>query len=116
MKIITSILFTLAMGVALTSANSVEENHTRQISQKQQAVAAQKGPALNSAIKIIAPQKDLETAIRTSEQGDILVMGSDGWYRLDIKTLRQGTKVFVLGDHNSMVSSFPKENKNGGQR
>lgn len=63
----------------------------------------------NGAIKIIAPQKDLESAIRASDKGDILLLGTDGWYRIENKVVQQGTKVYVLGAQGSMVSVFPKE-------
>jgi hypothetical protein len=64
---------------------------------------------LNGAIKVLPPQKDLETAIRTAGEGDILVYTTNGsWHHIDGKSLQQGTRVFVLGTGN-LVSVFPKE-------
>lgn len=69
------------------------------------AVAA----GVSGAMKVVVPQKDLETAIRASREGDILVYaGNDSWYHIDGKALQQGTRVFVLGS-GSLVSVFPKE-------
>ena len=64
------------------------------------------------AIKVVTPQKDLETAIRIAKEGDILVYsGQDSWYHIDGKALNSGTRVFVLGQ-GSLVSVFPKEAEN----
>lgn len=64
---------------------------------------------VSGALKVVVPQKDLETAIRASREGDILVYaGNDSWYHIDGKALQQGTRVFVLGS-GSLVSVFPKE-------
>ncbi len=71
--------------------------------------SSKKSEILNSAIKVIAPQKDLKTAILHSEKGDILLMGPEGWYRIEGKSLQQGTKMYVLGGQESMISAFPKE-------
>jgi hypothetical protein len=117
MKIISSILFTLITGVFLTSAAAPPSARRTEVTENNpQAPVVQQAATLNSTIKVIAPQKDLESAIRTSELGDILLMGTDAWYRLDAKTLRQGTKVFVLGNQGSMISTFPKEAKNAPSR
>ena len=63
------------------------------------------------AMKVAVPQKDLETAIRVSKEGDILVYaGNDNWYHIDGKALQQGTRVFVLGT-GSLVSVFPKDSE-----
>lgn len=64
-----------------------------------------------SSIQVIAPQDDLEIAIRTSEHGDILLLGPDGWYRIEGKALSQGIKMFVLSTPGSKVSAFPKESE-----
>jgi hypothetical protein len=125
MKVISSILFTLIAGVSLTSASNPPKasastppgvRKAEVTENNQPAQVAQQTPMLNTAIKVIAPQKDLETAIRTSELGDILLLGTDAWYRLDAKTLRGGTKVFVLGNQGSMISTFPRETKNPAPR
>ena len=64
---------------------------------------------ITGAMKVVVPQKDLETAIRTSKDGDLLVYaGNDNWYHIDGKALQQGTRMFVLGS-GSLVSVFPKE-------
>ncbi len=64
---------------------------------------------LSAALQVIPPQKSLESAVRNSEQGDILLMGQGGWYRIEAKTLRQGTRMYILGDNNSNLAAFPKE-------
>ena len=62
-----------------------------------------------NAMKVAVPQKDLETAVRSAREGDILVYaGNDNWYQLDGKALQQGTRIFVLGT-GSLVSVFPKD-------
>lgn len=113
MKVISSIILTLGVGAALMSASVspatpvVEE---KKISQPvAEHVVAQQTKSASSAIKLIAPQKDLESAIRNSKQGDILIMGSEGWYCIESKTLKQGTQLFVLGGQGAIASSFPKE-------
>lgn len=64
---------------------------------------------VNGAMKVVVPQKDLETAIRTSREGDILIYdGANAWYHVDGHALQSGTRVFVLGT-GSLVSVFPKE-------
>lgn len=78
-------------------------------SHKAHTAKSKKPEILNSAVKVIAPQKDLKTAILHSEKGDLLLMGPDGWYRIEGKSLQQGTKMYVLGGQESMVSAFPKE-------
>jgi hypothetical protein len=85
---------------------------------QQQIIAAAPAPAaaprvvaagVSGAMKVVVPQKDLETAIRASREGDLLVYaGNDNWYHIDGKALQQGTRVFVLGT-GSLVSVFPKE-------
>ncbi|MBS0604424.1 MAG: hypothetical protein JSS60_05220 [Verrucomicrobia bacterium] len=119
MKIISSILMTLGTGVVLMSASvspvateKKDTNLSTAQAVKAQPVVAPQTSSLNSAIRVIAPQKDLESAIRNSEQGDILLLGQDGWYRLEGKALQQGTKMYVLGGQGSMVSAFPKEADN----
>jgi hypothetical protein len=117
MKIISAILLTIGTGVALMSASvtpaaaPAEKKDANQVAQvvKAQPVVAQQASSLNTAVKVIAPQKDLETAIRASEQGDILLLGPEGWYRLEGKALQSGTKMYVLGSQGSMITAFPKE-------
>lgn len=110
MKVISRILLTLGVGAALMSASVspaapvVEEKKTNQ-------PVAQQIQAPSSAIKLIAPQKDLESAIRNSKQGDILIMGSEGWYCIESKALKRGTQLYVLGSQGAVASSFPKEEK-----
>lgn len=133
MKIISSLVLTLGLGALLISGTvspvaprserpspvaPKTEKYTAPVAPKvvesqpvQAPAVVTEAPKNNSAIKVIAPQKDLETAIRNSQQGDILLMGPEGWYRLDAKTLKQGTKVFVLGSQDAMTTSFPKEVK-----
>jgi hypothetical protein len=116
MKFISAIMLTLGTGAALMGAavspvagvQDRKDTNPNQVSQiaKVQPVQTQE---FNGAIKVIAPQKDLESAIRASEKGDVLLLGSEGWYRLEGKVLQQGTKVYVLGGQGSMVSVFPKE-------
>ncbi len=114
MKVISSIILTLGVGAALMGASVspaapvVEEKKVSQPVAQQPIVAAQPKSA-SSAIKLIAPQKDLESAIRNSKQGDILIMGSEGWYCIESKTLKAGTQLFVLGSQGAIASSFPKE-------
>ncbi len=108
MKIISTALIALGTGVALMSASvspvaplpEKKENPVSQPTTSQE---------VTGAIKVIAPQKDLESAIRSSEKGDILLYTSEGWYRIEGKALKQGTKMYVLGNQGSMVSVFPKE-------
>ncbi len=123
MKIISSIIFTLGAGAALMAGNvspapgTAEKKEVAPVVVQQQPLATAQ-PTLNpnSAIKVITPQKDLESAIRNSDQGDILLQGHDGWYRIEGKTLKQGTKMYVLGGQASMVTSFPKEADNSSVR
>jgi hypothetical protein len=110
MKVFSGIMLTLGIGAALMSASvSPSSSLTEKKESAQPAAQVQAQATNNSAILVLAPQKDLETAIRTSEQGDILLMGADGWYRLEGKALQQGTKMYVLGSRSSIVSAFPKE-------
>jgi hypothetical protein len=118
MKIFSGIMLTLGVGAALMSASvspsspSAEKKEYSDLIKTQPVAAPEaqvQAPTHSSAILVLAPQKNLETAIRTSEQGDILLMGPDGWYRLEGKALQQGTKVYVLGSQSSMVGAFPKE-------
>ena len=83
-------------------------NQVAQVSRVQAPVEEQKEPA-GAAIIVIAPEKNLEMAIRSSQQGDILLYGPEGWYRLDKKALSSGTMVYVLGEQGSQISAFPKE-------
>lgn len=104
MKIISTVLLTLGIGTALMSASVSPTAAKEAVS-----ASAIRSQEIGGAIKIIAPQKDLETAIRSSEKGDILLYGPEGWYRLEGKALQQGTKMYVLGSEGSIVSAFPKE-------
>jgi hypothetical protein len=116
MKIISAIALTLGTGVALMAAavspaagdkkDTAAAPNQPSISKVQQSGQTQE---FNGAIRVIAPQKDLESAIRASEKGDLLLLGQEGWYRLEGKTFQNGTKVFVLGPKGSMVTAFPKE-------
>ena len=107
MTIVSSILLTLGIGPAWMSASVSPGDFTyEKIDTNQTPQAA---PANRIVISVITPQKDLESAIRNSEQGDILLMGPDGWYRIEGKTLQQGTKMYVLGGKSSIVGTFPKE-------
>jgi hypothetical protein len=116
MKFISTIMLTLGTGVALASAavspvagnqdKKDVNNSMSQIAKVQQPVQTQE---FNGVIRVIAPQKDLESTIRASEKGDILLLGPEGWYRLEGKALQQGTKVYVLGGQGSMITVFPKE-------
>ena len=113
MKFITSIMLTLGTGAALMSAAvspvNAEKKEVATVNNTQQVAQAAKMQDFSGAVRVIVPQKDLETAIRSSEKGDILLLGPEGWYRVEGKNLQQGTKMYVLGGHSSMVSAFPKE-------
>jgi hypothetical protein len=119
MKIISTIMLTLGAGVALMSSTTAPSASTvtsekkemhNQISQIARVQAVQPTQQeLNGTIKVIAPQKDLESAVRNSEKGDVLLLGQDGWYRIEGRALQQGTKVYILGGQGSMTSVFPKE-------
>lgn len=77
---------------------------------------ANSSTGIGGAMKVAVPQKDLETAIRVSKEGDILVYaGNDNWYHIDGKALQQGTRVFVLGT-GSLVSVFPKDSESDSLR
>jgi hypothetical protein len=116
MKVISAILLTLTTGAALMAAavspaagekkDTTAANNTVSITKVQQPIQANE---FNGAIRVIAPQKDLESAIRASEKGDVLLLGHEGWYRIEGKTLQNGTKVYVLGPQGSLVSAFPKD-------
>lgn len=72
-----------------------------------------KAEPVGGAMKVVVPQKDLETAIRSSNEGDILIYdGVNAWYHVDSRALQTGTRVFVLGT-GSLVSVFPKEGVEG---
>ena len=108
-------MLTLGTGAALMSAAvspvNAEKKEVAAVNNNQVAQAAQvaKAQEFGGAVRVIVPQKDLESAIRSSEKGDILLLGPEGWYRVEGKTLQQGTKMYVLGGHSSMVSAFPKD-------
>ena len=118
MKFISAIMVTLGIGAALMGTTvtpvagtqdkkdtypNIQVSHTSKVQQPSQM------QEFNNAIRVIAPHKDLETAIRASEKGDILLLGTEGWYRIESKTVQQGTKVYVLTGQGSMVTAFPKE-------
>ena len=112
MKFISSIMLTLGTGAALMSAAVSPVNAEKKevvANSNNQAAQIAKAQEFGGAVRVIIPQKDLESAIRSSEKGDILLLGPEGWYRVEGKTLQQGTKMYVLGGHSSMVSVFPKE-------
>ncbi len=107
-------MLTLGTGAALMSAavspvNSEKKEVAASNNQVAQAAQVAKAQEFGGAVRVIVPHKDLEAAIRSSEKGDILLLGPEGWYRVEGKTLQQGTKMYVLGGHSSMVSGFPKE-------
>ena len=119
MKFISAMVLTLGIGAALMSTTTTttppvvgnqdkKDNTNNQVSQiaKVQPIQTQE---FNGAIRVIAPLKDLESAIRASEKGDILILGPEGWYRLESKAFQQGTKVYVLSTPGSLASMFPKE-------
>lgn len=69
-------------------------------------------PGLVGLMKVLIPQRDLETAIRASKKGDILVYdGTSSWYKIEGRSLHNGTRVYVLGE-GSLVSVFPKMEDN----
>lgn len=113
MKYVSAIMLTLgtAAGLLSASATSSVENQEVAVNQNPVPQVARVQPAQdpNSSIKIIAPHNDLEAAIRSSEKGDILILGTDGWYRVEGRTLQQGTRVYVLSKAGSPVAVFPKE-------
>lgn len=144
MKVISSILTTIVMSAACVSLSAqsldIIEN-TPQTSptavaqsagantNASQTTTAQNSNKLKSApqgaarasrnskaIQVIAPQDGLETAIRNSEQGDLLLLGPDGWYRIEAKTVAQGTRMFVLSAPGSEVSAFPKQKEKSQSR
>jgi hypothetical protein len=110
MKTISTIMIALGVGAALMSATvspAIPVQEKKEIHVQQPAAA--QAQEIAGAIRVIAPQKDLESAIRSSEKGDILLYGTEGWYRIEGKALQQGTKMYVLGGQGSMISVFPKE-------
>jgi hypothetical protein len=113
MKTISALILTIATGAALMSANvspasTFQEKNEVSLANKFQTPAEQTS-SLGGAINIIAPQKDLEAAVRNAEYGDILLLGPEGWYRLEGKALTNGTRIYILGNQGSKVASFPKE-------
>ena len=124
MKTIATLLLAVGAGVALMSASvspaaafqeKKEGSLVAQASFNQPAQLGQSESA-GAAVRIITPEHNLETAIRSSEQGDILLLGPEGWYRLERKTLSQGTMIYVLGEQGSAISAFPKESGNSAVR
>lgn len=116
MKFISAIMLTVGIGAALISATvspvaagSKDTNFNNQLPQITKAPQPTQMQEPNSAIRVIAPHKDLESAIRASEKNDILLLGQEGWYRIESKTVQQGTKVYVLTGQGSMVTAFPKD-------
>lgn len=113
MKLISTIILAVGAGAALMAGSVSPASTATPTAEKKETpsvtAAATQPSSHNGAIKVITPQKDLESAIRLSEKGDILLHGHDGWYRIEGKNLKQGTKMYVLGGNNSMVTSFPKE-------
>lgn len=107
------VLFLAAMSLAGFLCINASPAPTQQIAAAPAPTAATPratpSTGIAGAMKVAVPQKDLETAIRASREGDILVYaGNDNWYHIDGKALQQGTRVFVLGT-GSLVSVFPKE-------
>jgi hypothetical protein len=113
MKYVSAIMLTLGTAAGLLSASATSSVENQEVAMNNnpapQVAKVQSVQDPNSAIKIIAPHNDLENAIRASEKGDILILGSDGWYRVEGKTLQQGTRVYVLSKAGSPVAVFPKE-------
>lgn len=114
MKYVSAIMLTLGTAAGILSAsvtpsadNEVAINHNpAPQAAKVQAATVQESI---SAIRIIAPANDLESAIRNSEKGDVLILGTEGWYRVEGKSLQNGTKVYVLSKQGSSIAVFPKE-------
>lgn len=118
MKIISSILLTIGISSTLISATPVDKEisaaSVNSEAQPQKMVKfresnTHQNAGLSGAIQVIPPQKNLEAAVRNSEQGDILLMGPEGWYRIEGKTLQQGTKMYILGKQGSNLAAFPRE-------
>jgi hypothetical protein len=112
MKIIFRVLLTIGIGSTLISAVPVDMESQPQQMVKFGYTNAQQEANFSGAIQIIPPQMNLETAVRNAEQGDVLLMGPEGWYRIEGKTLQQGTKMYILGKEGSNVAAFPKEAEN----
>ena len=125
MKLFSNLLMTLGVSAALLSVSAYPAQVTEKKEQPQAVISdssnqTKSTPQQNAsrqmrpnstAIQVIAPQDDLEVAIRNSEQGDILLLGPEGWYRIEAKSLAKGTKMFVLSTPGSKVSAFPKEDE-----
>lgn len=113
MKVVSSIMLTLGVGAGLISAvvspSAPVQQDNAVVAQAVKAQPQVQHQDLQGAIRVIAPQKDLENAIRMSEKGDVLVLGPEGWYRIEARTLQQGTRVYILSQPGTMVSVFPKE-------
>jgi len=113
MKIFSKILTIVGMSTAFATlpAESINiiENSPQQNTSSAKPRQVKQVRSNSQAVQVIAPQDGLEAAIRNSEQGDILLLGPDGWYRIEAKTLAKGTKMFVLSAPGSEVSAFPKE-------
>jgi len=107
-KVILLSAVTLAGLLSINAAQAPVAPQT-QAQPAQVTPRSQMQAGIAGAIKVVTPQKDLETAIRVAKEGDILVYsGQDSWYHIDGKSLHGGTRVFVLGQ-GSLVSVFPKE-------
>jgi len=114
MKYVSAIMLTLGMAAGLLSASvtpAMDSEKEVAVNNNPMPSRAQPVQDQNSAIQIIAPQQDLETAIRSSGKGDILLYGPEGWYRLEGKVLQQGTRVYILGKQGSPLAVFPKESE-----
>ena len=114
MKCVSAIMLTLGMAAGLLSASvtpAMDSEKEVAVNNNPMPARAQPAQDQNGAIQIIAPQQDLETAIRASGKGDILLYGPEGWYRLEGKVLQQGTRVYVLGKQGSSLAVFPKESE-----
>ncbi len=115
MKFFSGIMLTIGTAAGLLSASTPCDDAQNEVAVNTnpapQVARAQAAQDNNSAIKIIAPQNDLEAAIRASEKGDILLLGAEGWYRVEGKTLQQGTRVYILGKQGAPIAAFPKESE-----
>ncbi len=75
---------------------------------QQEIAAAPEAPAQapqkkKTVVKVLIPQKDLESTIRGAKKGDVIIYdGSSKWYKIEGQNLKSGTRVYVLGEESVM--------------
>ncbi len=97
--------FSIYLAVAIAGSFAMSAGEA--FAETSQATA--KAESFARTVQVLNPSKDLESAILSSQRGDILVQGPQGWYRIDRENLKHGTRMFVLGKRQMIASSHDEE-------